>query len=414
MKKIYTSIDIGSDTIKVLVGEILNLKLNVLAITSIKSKGIKKGLIIDANETIVSIRNAIEDVESKLGINIDKVIATIPAYFAKYTIVEGYSTITNEKHRVYGNDIVRALQACVYNKLSSDQELVTLLPIEFKIDNKKGIKDPKGLVGEKLFVRAMMVTTPKKNVHSIVSVIESLGIQVTDINLGSIADYYEFKTKDTDKQTVAIINIGDQTTNVSVFEKGIITNSEIIQLGGRNIDNDLIYIYKLNKDEARKLKETFAVANNEYAHTNEVHEVLDINKKSIRINQYELSEIVMSRLIEIINLAKKQTSLLTKKEISYIIITGGMTEIPGITSLIEEYFGKKARVGNIETIGIRDNKYSIVSGMIYYFYDRLNLRGKEYSMFNKEKEEELISPSKSKSVNNNSILNKVFGYFFDN
>lgn len=415
MKRIYTSIDIGSDTIKVLVAEILKNKPNVLAVSLVKSKGIKKGLIIDANEAIASIRQALSDIEAKMGVKIDKVIACVPPYYATYTIIEGYSTITNPEHKVANDDIVRALQASVYNKMLPDQELVTIMPMEFIIDNKGGIKDPKGLVGNKLTVKSMMITIPKKNVYSVVSLMESLGLEVTDINFGPLGDYYEYRNKDTDKLTGAIINIGDQITDVAIFEKGIIVNSEVIQLGGKNVDNDLAYIYKLTREDGKKLKETFAVAHKQFAQANEVYEILDINRKEVRINQYELSEVVMSRLLEILKLAKKQTSLLTNNEISYIIITGGISEMPGMAALVGEVFGKETRIGNIETIGIRDNKYATVSGMIKYFHEKLNLRGKEYSMLNGASEEDLVSPrKKGLNISNDSILGKIFGYFFDN
>ncbi len=415
MKKIYTSVDIGSNTIKMLVGEIHKGKLNVLAVSSINSKGIKKGLIVDANEVIVSLRKIIAEIEGKLGVKIDKVLANVPAYYTEYNETTGSSTITNQEKKVTSNDIIRVLQACVYNKLKSDQELVTIVPIEFRIDNKKGLKDPKGLVGKKLFCNAVMVTTPKKNVHSVISVLSSLGLEVTDINIGPIGDYYQFRNKDTDKNVTAIINIGSETTTVSVFEQGIISSSEIITIGGQNIDNDISYIFKLDKIESKNLKEKFALANKNYAQTKEVYEVLNINKRDLKINQQELSEIVMSRLMEILKLAKKQTSLLTNKEINYIIITGGMTEIPGMSSLIKEVFGNEARLGNIETIGIRDNKYSSVAGIVNYFNDKLLLRGKEYSMFDNDKQEDLVSPkNKVLNISNDSILGKVFGYFFDN
>ena len=415
MKRIYTCVDIGSDTIKVLVGEIYKAKLSVLATSCVSSKGIKKGLIVDANETILSLREAISEVEGKLGVKINKVVISVPTYFAEYTKVEGSSTITNEEKRVAGIDIVRVLQACVYNKLPAEQELITIVPTEFMVDNKKGLKDPKGVVGNKLSVKATMVTTPKKNVHSVISVIESLGIEVIDINIGPIADYYEFRNKDTDKGISAIINIGAATTTVSVFEKGTISNSEIIGLGGQNIDNDLSYIFKLAKPDSKKLKETFAVANKSYAQNNEVYEVVNINRIERKINQYELSEVVMSRLLEILKLAKKQTSLLTNREINYIIITGGMTEMPGISSLVNEVFGKGTRLGNIETMGVRDNRYSTVLGMSKYFHDKLTMRGKEYSMLSTESEEDLSSPRKKVlNISNDSVLGKVFGFFFDN
>lgn len=415
MKKIYTSIDLGSDLIKMLVAEIYKGKLNVLATAIVPTKGIKKGLIVDVNETIAALKKAITEIEGCIGIKINKVIANIPADGAEYNIVTGVSTITNEEKRVTANDIVRTLQACVYNKLKSDQELITIMPIYFTLDQKKGLKEPKGLMGKKLAVKAVMVTTPKKNVHSVISVLESLGLKVIDLNISPIADYCEYQNKDTNKGTTAVINIGDQTTTVSVFEKGIIVNSESLKIGGSNVDNDISYIFKINTSESKYLKEGFALANKHYAQSKEVYTALDLYKRELKINQYELSEVVMSRLVEILKLAKKQSYLLTNREINYIIITGGMTGIPGMSSLVKEVFGNKARIGNIETIGIRDNKMATCAGLIKYFYSKLRLRGKEYSMFNQAEVEDLISPQK-KLINfsNESMLGKVFGYFFDN
>jgi cell division ATPase FtsA len=114
-----------------------------------------------------------------------------------------------------------------------------------------------------------------------------------------------------------------------------------------------------------------------------------------------------------LKLAKKQTYLLTNREISYIIITGGTSEIPGINYLIDEVFDKNTLVGTIDTIGIRSNKYSTVSGLIKCFNAKLNLRNKEYSMFGINDVEELSNQKKKLNFNDNSVLGKVFGYFFD-
>lgn len=414
MKRIYTCIDIGSSSIKILVGEMFKGRLVVLGTSCVTTRGVKKGLVVDANEAMSSIKNAINSIEGKLGIKINKVIASVPPYLATYTEVDGYSTITSEDKKVTGNDITRALQSCVYNKVSPEVELVTIIPIEFVVDNKAGIKDPKGLVGTKLGVRAMMVTTSKKSLYTIISILESLGLEVVDTNFGTIGEYMEYRNKDMDKMSGAIISIGADLTNVAVFEKGIIKASEIVPIGGRNIDNDISYIKKISKEDALHLKESFAIANRHYAQGSETVEVFDNFKKEIKLNQLEISEIVMSRLLEILKLAQKQASLLTNKENSYIIITGGISEMPGMTSLLGEVFGKEARVGNIETIGIRDNKYAALAGMIKYFHDKLNLRGKEYSMFSSENEEELISSKKGVlNITEDSVLGKVFGYFFD-
>lgn len=414
MKRIYACIDIGSSNIKMLVGEMFKGRLHVLASSSVRSAGVKKGLIVDPNELLPAIKSIINDIEGKLGINIDKVIASVPPYLATYKEVDGYSTITNEDKKVTGDDITRALQACVYNKVVDDEELVTIMPIEFVVDNKAGIQDPKGIVGKKLGVRAMMVTASKRGIHGIVSILESLGLEVIDINFGIIGEYFEYRTKEIDKSSGAIINIGADLTNVAVFDKGIITASKTIPIGARNIDNDISYIKKISKEDALNLKESFAIANRHYAQGRETAEVIDIFNKEIRLNQLEVSDIVMSRLIEILKLAKKQVSLLTNKENSYIIITGGITEMPGMTSILGEVFGDMARIGNIETLGIRDNKYAVVAGMIKHFHQRLELRDKQYSMFSEESLEELGSTNRSGiKITENSVLGKIFGYFFD-
>ncbi len=414
MRKIYTSIDLGSESIKILVGEILNNKLNILATSNVKSKGIKKGLITDANEALATIRDAISEVEGKLMININKVIASVPAYYSTFEIVNSDIQIDNFEGKISGNDVIKVLQKAVKSKIKKDRELVTIIPIHFIVDDKKNIKDPKNMIGKKLEVKAMMVTIPSKIAQSVISIFQSLGIEVVDINLGSVADYTEFRNSNMDKEVSAIINIGHDTTTVSLFNKGIIINSEVIQIGGRNIDNDISYVFKINKDESEKLKETFAVAHKKFSRVNESRTLLTNSKDIINVTQYDISQVVMSRMIEILKLAKKQTYLLTNRKISYIIITGGTSELPGMTYLVDEIFGSIAKIGNIDTLGIRSNKYSTVSGLVKCFDSKLELRSREYSMLGLDNEVELSNQKRKTNLNDTGVLGKVFGYFFDN
>lgn len=411
MRKIYTSVDLGSDSIKVLVGEVYNNRLCVLATSTVKSKGIKKGLIVDANEALATIRDAISEVEGKLSISINKVIANVPSYYANFDIVNAEILKSDDDLRINGSDIFKVLQVAVKSKMKKDREFVTIIPINFTVDDKKNIKDPKNLIGRKLGVKGMLVTTPLKNVQSIVSIFQSLNIDVIDMSFGSIADYEEFKNNATDKGISAVINIGYDITTVSLFNKGIIINSEIIQIGSRNIDNDISYVFKTDKKTSQKLKENFAVAHKKFARVNEVKEVITSNKDIINITQYDISQVVMSRLTEILKLAKKQTYLLTNREISYIIITGGVSELPGMSHLVDEIFGNIAKIGNIDTIGIRNNKYSTVSGLIKCFNSKLELRDKEYSMVELDDSDDT---NRKRKLEDSGVLNKVFGYFFDN
>ena len=139
---------------------------------------------------------------------------------------------------------------------------------------------------------------------------------------------------------------------------------------------------------------------------------MTVNKDLISITQYDISQVVMSRLTEILKLAKKQTYLLTNREISYIIITGGTSEMPGMSYLVDEVFGGNAKISNIDTIGIRNNKYSTVSGLIKCFDSKLDLRDKDYSMVDLDDKNNYNEDKVN--TEDNSVFNKVFGYFFDN
>jgi len=413
VKRIYTSIDIGSDSIKVVVCELFNNRLNLLAASSIKSRGIKRGLITDVNEATICIKEAINEVESMLGIRIKKVIASVPAYFAEYSLIKGEIDITGENLMVTGKDVVKVLQTAMENNISSNKEMVTILPIDFKLDDKSGINIPIGLVGSNLSTRAIMVTTPKKNIYSVLSLLESIGIEVVDISLSSIGDMCAFRNDDIENKLGAIVNIGAETTTVSIFNKGVIVKSSIIGMGGKNIDNDIAYMYKTNLDNACKLKEKFALAHKRNANVSDTYMLDTIYGEKIKVNKFEVSEIVMSRIEEILNLARKEINILTNKEIEYIIVTGGTSNISQFESIVDEVFNKKAIIGNLKLIGVRNNKYTSAIGNVIYFINVLKLKGLNYTMVSAEDMENLSSVKKNIiNVSNESMLGKVFGYFF--
>lgn len=414
MRKVMASIDLGSDTIKLLVAELIKDKVHVLTIKDIKTKSIKDGLITSEEGLIEELKNLFKQTEETLGLKIHKVLVNINPIESEFALGEGLTTITNPEKIIEGSDIVRALQASVYNKVPNNMELATILPISFIADDNKEVKNPRKNIAGKLKVKTIIITAPKKNIYQVLSCFEKLGVEVTDLIVSPIGDYYTYKTEETDNSIGAIINLGEDITTVSVFNKGILTNSEIINLGASNLVNDISFIYKVNKKDAVFLKNNLALAHKRLAEVDEVEELTNKLGETIKINQFELSEICMSRISEILNLAKKQINLLTKKEISYIIITGGLSELPDFSILVEETFSKNVLIGKIDELGIRNNRYSVVLGMIKYFNEKLKLRDKSYSIFDTEEQGELGEANKRISVNNDSLMGKIFGYFFDN
>lgn len=412
MRKIYTSIDIGSDTIKFVVGELLNNNINILSSNTIKSKGVRKGLIFDPNLTINAIKDGIKEVNDDLGVEIKKVIVNVPNYNAKFMFVTGSVDINNEDEIVTTEDINKVIKNSVYSKLAIDYELVTVLPVEFLLDNEV-VNKPVLKKGKKLELKGIMVSVPKKNIYSVLNVVEGAGLEVVEITLSGIADYFEVRNNNTDKKVGAIINLGHETTTVSVINKGKLMNTETIQLGGLNVEKDLSYIFNINIFDARILKEKFASSHKRFCQLNDVYEIKNTVGEILKLNQLEVSEVVMSRLSEILELAKKQILLLTKQSISYIILTGGLTEIKAFKNLAFEIFGKSVIIYSMDTLGVRDNKYTTSLGMIKYFCDKMDMRGREYSMMSTEDVTALVTPS-SKTKKDNMIFTKFIENFITN
>ena len=412
MRKIFASIDIGSNFIKIVVLEELNNNLNVLASNIYPSYGIKKGMIIDDDKVIKTLKNAFDEINKSLGIKVDKVITSVPINNARYTLTDGYTTITNENKIISSDDILNALQASLYNKIDNNEELVTVMPIKYVVDNGSEVANPRGYRADKLSVLSMMVTIPKKNLYRHVSILSKVGVEVVDILFNSIGDYYCYKEKEFDKDVAAVINIGSQKTELTIFNKGIITNSTLLADGSEEIEKDISYVYNIDMDKAKKLKEMFLLLDKELASSNELYETRDNSNIKIKINQYEASEIAESKLKEILEKSKKELNHLTKKEIRYIIITGGIGNIPGFDSICKKVFNEKAIVKPIDTIGIRNYVYSSTYGMIKYFINKLSIRGREYTMINEDKQYKLIENRKNNEEG--FKISKLFGYFFDN
>lgn len=408
MRKIYTSIDIGSYSIKIIVGEFILEKLHILASTCVESKGLKKGLIMDPDLVLKSLKNGISEINDKLGMDIKKVIVNVPDYNAKFTQVKGIADVRGNDSVITSEDVNRVIKDSVYNKLEDGYELVTVVPISYFIDSEKETSKPVGKSGQKLEIKGIMISTPKKNIYSVLSVIERAGLEVSDITISGLSDYYEIRNDKLDDKVGAVINLGHETTTVSIFDNGCIVGSETLQIGGINVEKDLSYVFGVSLLDGRILKEKFASSHKRFCQLNEIYEVKNAVGEFVKLNQLEVSEVTMSRMVEIMNLAKKQIRNLTVSDIEYIVITGGLTEIKSFKNLAYEIFGKDVVIYNVTTLGVRDNKYTTGLGMIKYFVQKMLSRGREYSMFSLEDEVALVTPKKT---GKNNVVNKIFGSF---
>ena len=405
MRKIYTSIDIGSDTFKFLVGEAYQNKINVLAATTVKAKGIRKGLIVDANLAVNAIKDGIKILNEDLGFEIKKVIVNVPDYNVNFMYVTGKINVDGI---IDNSAINKVIKDSVYNKLDKDYELVTVVPLDFVIDGVEGNIYPAGKEANILESKGIMISVPKKNIYTVLGVMAGAGLEVEDITISGLADYAQVKTPKTDNKVGAIINLGHETTNVSIINHGKIMNTETIQLGGINIENDIAYVFGTNIIDARTIKEKFATAHKRFTNLNDTYELTNNLGNLVKLNQLEVTEVVQSRLAEILKLAKKQINLLTKKEVEYIIITGGLTEIKSFKNLVYEILGKDVIIYLMDEVGIRNNKYTTCIGMIKYFIEKMTVRGKDYSMISLGDEELLLTPDEKKKKDKVVGVSKIF------
>ncbi len=411
MRKIYTCIDIGTDKIKAVTIEQYNDKFNVLATASSPSQGVKKGLIVDASLITNAIKKTIKELESKLSTKIEQVIAIVPSNNRDITITTADIDVDTGDHLITGDIIFNCMQKSLKKNIDPNKEVVSIMPIEYKINDEKKVKNPLGLEGDKLSIKSVVVSVPKKNVYSVVGIIENIGIEVVDIMISSIANYYAIQDEEYDKGVVAVADIGKDKTVLSVFNKGIVIKDSISNIGASDVDEVISFNYKTEDDKSKQIKEEYGVANRKYADNDEEYKVINRLEQKIDVNQYALSEMIEQKLTEMLKSIKKDLNNLTNREIRYIIITGGITTMLGFDALVSDVYGNKGQILNLNIIGIRDGNYASCYGAIRYFVNKLELREKEYTMFNSDKVDEMLKARKK--MGKGSALGKIFGRIFE-
>ena len=411
MNHIYTGLDIGNGEIKIVVVNASDNNYHVLASTSVKTLGLKKNTIYDEKKLKASLLNAIKITEEKLGMKIKEVVLTLNANRASMTMESGLVNIRGDKVR--GKDIDAVIKDTVEDTYDDTRELVSCLPISFTVDDEASVINPLDEVGEKLFLKAVVASSPKEEIYPFINLVRSIGINITDIIYNTQADYYTVSSKELDRKMGAIINIGADITSIGVFNKGIMIKNSYIPVGSSSVDKDISFIYKVDLKEARKLKETFALTSSRYADSNDNVVLTNKENKKITINQMQISEVIESRIKEILKLAKNEINRLTKREISYIIVVGGISELAGFNYVVEETLGRASSCFNMTEIGARHNKYTSAFGACKYFDKKCLLKERDINMFSLDDIDNFISPKK-KNNNNDNLTNKFFGHFFDN
>lgn len=366
---VIVSLDIGTSKVRVIIGELNNGALNVIGVGSADSDGIKKGAIVDIDQTVQSIRNAIEDAERMVGISIEEVFVGISGNHIDLLGSHGVVAVSSEDKEISEIDIDRVIQASKVIALPPDREIIDVVPKEFIVDGLGGIRDPRGMIGVRLEVSASIITGSKTVIHNLVRTIQKSGLQIAGFILMPLAASHIALSNDEMNLGVVLVDIGEGATNVSVFEQGGLVKTTVIPLGGEYITNDISIGLRTQFDVAERVKLKYGIAS--LVEANE-----EINFKVPRIgsnidkefSQAEIAHIIEPRVREIFQLIREELYHMGYlKEIpgGYVLI-GGVAEMNGIINLAQEELSPAVRIARPNHIGVKDASFTNGVGLILY------------------------------------------------
>ena len=369
MRRLFTSIELSSNYIKLIILEKVQNKFYCLYSDVTNCHGISKGLINDSNEVITSLKKALKKARDKTNLKIDKVILTISPIDANFMVVSATNYIENIDGIVTQNFIDKSLNKAVDSKKEIKDELVMTSPVSFSLDEKT-VLDPVGMNGNKLYIKAVASTMAKKNLYPFFNVFNTLNIDVLDVCYSLVGDFELNQSKNNKLEHGVVVNIEEDIVNIGIFNKGILIKTDYLKIGSNAIDKDIKYIYNLKDEDIKYLKENFASLS---SRVNYKYDTIELNTSSgnlIKIKESDVVNLITSRVVNILDLVKNKYKTLTNKEINYIIVTGELTELSGCSQVVEKVLGPKSKVGNIKLIGARNNIYSSVIGSIYYLENK--------------------------------------------
>ncbi|WP_153731207.1 cell division protein FtsA [Sporosarcina obsidiansis] len=366
----YVSLDIGSSTIKVLIGEMDQNSLHVIGVGNVQSAGIRKGTIIDIDATVQSIRKAIEQAERMTGLKIEDVVLGIPANGVHLQDVKGVVAVNSENREITDDDLERVMKSSQVMNVPPEREIVNLVPKQFIVDDYDEITDPRGMMGVRLEMDATLITTSKTLVHNILRCVERAGLQIREIYLQPLAAGTFALSEDEMNHGTAFIDIGGGSTTISVFAENRLVNTSVLPIGGDHITKDLSIVLKTPTEQARMIKHQYGHTYYDDASDDELFEVPVIGADTKdQYSQRYISEIIGSRLEEVFDLILEDLYAAGIHDLpGGIVITGGTAKLDGILQLAREIFKTRVRLYTPEYIGVREPMYSTAVGLIRYAY----------------------------------------------
>ncbi|HEY4554422.1 MAG TPA: cell division protein FtsA [Bacillaceae bacterium] len=425
--EIYVSLDIGTSSVKVIIGEMADDTLNIIGVGNAKAEGIRKGSIVDIDETVHSIKKAVEQAERMIGMQINHVIVGIAGNHVALQPCHGVVAVSSENREISDEDVARVMDAAQVVSIPPEREIINVIPRQFIVDGLDEITDPRGMIGVRLEMEGTIITGSKTILHNTLRCVERAGLDITEIVLQPLAAASVALSKDERNLGSALIDIGGGSTTLAVFDQGHLRDTSVIPIGGDHITKDLSIGLRTATEDAEKIKIKYGHAYYDHASEDEVFSVPIIGSdQHQQFNQLEVSDIIEARLEEMLELVLDELRRMGVNDLpGGYVLTGGVANMPGILELAQVILQNRVRVAIPDYIGVREPQYTTAVGLIKYAYKNARLQGRNISASpvqhgaeTVEKRAAKASQPKQKAEKNpdekiGNRVKKFFGYFFE-
>ncbi|CAN2043380.1 Cell division protein FtsA [Candidatus Magnetomoraceae bacterium gMMP-13] len=347
LEELIVGLDIGTTKICAVVGEVTQEGIHIIGIGSHPSIGLRKGVIVNIESTVDSIKKAVENAEMMAGCEISNIYAGIAGGHIKGFNSHGIIAIKGSE--ITQQDVNRVIDAARAVKIPMDQEIIHILPQEYIVDSQPGIHNPIGMAGIRLEVKIHIVIGAVSSIHNIIKCADRAGLDVNDIILESLASGQAVLSPEEMELGAALLDIGGGTTDMAIFHGKHVKHTSILPLGGINLTNDIAIGLRAPLSEARQIKEAYGSCLGYSINSNETIKIPGIGGSLIReVPRQILSEILGPRVEEIFSLVNQDIhkSFMEKMIVSGIVLTGGTSLLNGIDKMAEYVLGYPVRIGS--------------------------------------------------------------------
>jgi cell division protein FtsA len=367
-------LDVGSTKTSALIAEIDGEQVKFLALGAAESKGLRKGLIVNLDSTVSSIRRAVEEAEGVANVPVESAVIGVAGGHVRGVNSRGGITLGNRARDIERDDIRRAVDAARNITLPEDREVLHVLPHEFMVDAQDGIRDAVGMVGQRLEANVHLVTSSIAATQNLVTAANRAGILVSDTVLEPLASAEACLTQDERDLGCCLLDIGGGTTELIVYGGGVVRHTSAVAVGGDHFTNDLAVGLRTPIPEAEKIKRRHGCAATSLLHQDTSIEIASVGDRPPRtIFARMLTEIIEPRAMELLALIRDdlQRAGLDGQIPAGFILAGGGARLNGLIDLAEQSFHLPVRIAEPKGLAdlpeqVAQPEYATVVGLVIY------------------------------------------------